>query len=306
MSTEAGWCYNAPMEILPPLRHDIEILPCRHGGEEVLVVRDSLGFARTGLALNAAAARFFPFFDGTRPLEELQLALTRHRGGLLVPPDEIRALVEEFDRLGLLQTERYHRARHRIVAAFHREPERNPALAGGAYPAEPVALAAEIDRILAAQTHSIIGFRPACYYGCQIVRPYPAVDEDPELPMAMEKLFSALGAEPVDYPPKVRCCGGMMVATFPEVAQQLSDELTGWAREREASCIVAVCPLCQATLDLMNVDGRRGSPDPLPVIYFTQLIGLALGCSPKEVGLQHGLAAMAVEASPLPIGKGGS
>jgi len=163
-----------------------------------------------------------------------------------------------------------------------------------------------IDRILAAQTHSIIGFRPACYYGCQIVRPYPAVDEDPELPMAMEKLFSALGAEPVDYPPKVRCCGGMMVATFPEVAQQLSDELTGWAREREANCIVTVCPLCQANLDLMNVDGRRGSPDPLPVIYFTQLIGLALGCSPKEVGLQHGLAAMAVEASPLPIGKAGS
>jgi len=163
-----------------------------------------------------------------------------------------------------------------------------------------------IDRILAAQTHSIIGFRPACYYGCQIVRPYPAVDEDPELPMAMEKLFSALGAEPVDYPPKVRCCGGMMVATFPEVAQQLSDELTGWAREREANCIVTVCPLCQANLDLMNVDGRRGSPDPLPVIYFTQLIGLALGCTPKEVGLQHGLAAMAMEASPLPIGKGGS
>jgi heterodisulfide reductase subunit B len=163
-----------------------------------------------------------------------------------------------------------------------------------------------IDRIIAAQTHSIIGFRPACYYGCQIVRPYPAVDEDPELPTAMEKLFSALGADPVDYPPKVRCCGGMMVATFPEVAQELSDELTGWAREREANCIVTVCPLCQANLDLMNVNGRRGSPEPLPVIYFTQLIGLALGCSPEEVGLQHGLAAMAVEASPLPIGKGGS
>lgn len=163
-----------------------------------------------------------------------------------------------------------------------------------------------IDRILAAQTHSITGFRPACYYGCQIVRPYPAVDEDPELPTAMEKLFSALGADPVDYPPKVRCCGGMMVATFPEVAQELSDELTGWARERDANCIVTVCPLCQSNLDLMNVNGRRGSPDPLPVIYFTQLIGLALGCSPKEVGLQHGLAEMAVEASLLPAGKGGS
>ncbi len=138
------------MEMIPPLRHDIEILPYRHGGEEVLVVRDSLGISRTGLALNAAAARFFPFFDGTRSLEELQLALTRDQGGLLVPPDEVRALVEEFDRLGLLQTGSYHRARDRIVADFSRERSRNPALAGGAYPAEPVALAAEIDGLLAA------------------------------------------------------------------------------------------------------------------------------------------------------------
>jgi heterodisulfide reductase subunit B len=173
------------------------------------------------------------------------------------------------------------------------------------HPLEVLLTDVGIDRILDAQTHSIAGFRPACYYGCQIVRPYPAIDEDPELPVAMEKLFSALGAEPVDYPPKVRCCGGMMVATFPEVAQELSDELTGWARESGANCIVTVCPLCQANLDLMNVNGRRRSPGPLPVIYFTQLIGLALGCSPKEVGLQHGLAAMAVEASPLSIGKGG-
>lgn len=138
------------MEMLPSLRHDIEILPYRHGGEEVLVIRDSLGITRTGLALNAGAARLFPFFDGTRSLEELQLALARDQGGVIVPRDEVRALVEEFDRLGLLQTDSYRRARDRIVAAFSREQLRNPALAGGAYPEEPVALAAEIDGLLAA------------------------------------------------------------------------------------------------------------------------------------------------------------
>jgi len=162
-----------------------------------------------------------------------------------------------------------------------------------------------IDRIVAAQTHSIAGFRPACYYGCQMVRPYPALDEDPELPMAMERLFIALGATPVDYPPKVRCCGGMLVATFPEVARQLSEELLGWARERGANCIVTVCPMCQANLDLLNVGHQKnGSPAQIPVLYFTQLIGLALGCSPKEVGVQHGLAPVTIEVPPLPVTTG--
>jgi len=162
-----------------------------------------------------------------------------------------------------------------------------------------------VDRIVAAQTHSIAEFRPACYYGCQIVRPYPALDEDPELPTAMERLFTALGATPVDYPPKVRCCGGMLVATFPEVARQLSEELLGWARERGANCIVTVCPLCQANLDLLNVGHQKnGSPAQIPVLYFTQLIGLALGCSPKEVGVQHGLAPVTIEVPPLPVTTG--
>ena len=162
-----------------------------------------------------------------------------------------------------------------------------------------------IDRIVAAQTHSIAGFRPACYYGCQMVRPYPALDEDPELPTAMERLFTALGATPVDYPPKVRCCGGMLVATFPEVARQLSEELLGWARERGANCIVTVCPMCQANLDLLNVGHQKnGSPAQIPVLYFTQLIGLALGCSPKEVGVQHGLAPVTIEVPPLPVTTG--
>lgn len=175
------------------------------------------------------------------------------------------------------------------------------------HPLEVLLTDVGIDRIVASQTHSIAGFRPACYYGCQIVRPFPALDEDPEFPTSMERLLGALGAAPVDFPPKVRCCGGMLVATFPEVARQLCTELTDWALAGGANCIVTVCPLCQSNLDLLNLERRRprnGGPGPLPVLYFTQLVGLALGCSPEEVGLEHGLAAVTMEAPALPIGAG--
>ncbi|MEA2023102.1 MAG: CoB--CoM heterodisulfide reductase iron-sulfur subunit B family protein [Actinomycetota bacterium] len=155
-----------------------------------------------------------------------------------------------------------------------------------------------IDTIVALQTNSISDFKPACYYGCQIVRPYGAIDEDPEWPMSMETLFGALGAQCVDYPPKVRCCGGMLVATSEEIATDLNNELIDWAIERGANCIVNVCPLCQANLDLINL--KRG-PDGIPILYFTQLIGLALGATREEVGMDHGLAPLGIGAPRIPI-----
>jgi heterodisulfide reductase subunit B len=167
---------------------------------------------------------------------------------------------------------------------------------GVRHPLEVLLTDIGIDRLVNAQTHSLSEFRPACYYGCQIVRPFGAVDEDPELPMSMERLFTALGAKPIDYPPKVRCCGGMLIATFPEVADDLGKDLVEWARDGEANCIVTVCPLCQSNLDLLNTNG---SSHRMPVLYFTQLIGLAIGCTPEEVGMQHGLTPMTANAPPL-------
>jgi len=166
------------------------------------------------------------------------------------------------------------------------------------HPLEVLLTDVGIEQIAALQTHSIAEFRPACYYGCQIVRPHGAIDEDPELPTSMERLFTALGAQPVDYPPKVRCCGGMLVATFGEIAEQLCTELVGWAVERDANCIVTVCPLCQINLDLLSLNGA-GNGASLPVLYFTQLVGLALGCTPEQVGLEHGLAPVKVPAPHL-------
>jgi heterodisulfide reductase subunit B len=155
-----------------------------------------------------------------------------------------------------------------------------------------------IERLVDLQTNSLSGFRPACYYGCQIVRPHSAIDEDPELPTSMERLFSALGASPVDYPPKVRCCGGMLVATFAEIAEHLCTELVGWAVERDANCIVTVCPLCQINLDILSVNGSKNAAR-MPVLYFTQLVGLALGCTPEELGLEHGLVPVEIAAPRL-------
>jgi len=159
-----------------------------------------------------------------------------------------------------------------------------------------------IERLVAAQQCSLESFRPACYYGCQIVRPERAVLEDPEVPMSIETLLESLGAQPVDYPPKVRCCGGMLVATYEEVALNLCHELLDWAEARGANCIVVTCPMCQANLDMLTerINAKMGKNYRMPILYFTQLISLALGCTPKEVGLQHGIVPCRLAARELP------
>jgi len=143
-------------------------------------------------------------------------------------------------------------------------------------------------RIAGQRVRHLNGLRVACYYGCQIVRPERAVLEDPEVPMALDDLVAALGATPVDYPPKVRCCGGMLVATCEDLARRLCAELCDWARHEKADCIVTTCPLCQANLELLQARGN-GQSRPVPVLYFTQLVGLALGCSAEAVGLEQNL-----------------
>jgi heterodisulfide reductase subunit B len=143
-------------------------------------------------------------------------------------------------------------------------------------------------QLAAARVRDLAGLRVACYYGCQIVRPERAVLEDAEQPMALDDLMASLGAAPTDFPPKVRCCGGMLVATNERVAQDLCRTLWDWARAGSADCIVTTCPLCHANLELLQQTGH-GAAKPMPIVYFTQLVGLALGCDPHEVGLQYNL-----------------
>ncbi len=138
------------------------------------------------------------------------------------------------------------------------------------------------------------GLRIAPYYGCQIVRPEPGFD-DRNWPTSMDDLFAALGAECVYYPDRVRCCGGMLMTTYPEVGEQLTGEVLTSAIRNGAEVIATTCPLCQMNLEAYQRRARDrgdggGPPAPeIPVLFFTQLLGLALGESTEDMELHRSL-----------------
>lgn len=130
------------------------------------------------------------------------------------------------------------------------------------------------------------GLKVASYYGCQIVRPFALFDRAHD-PSTMDDLVRTLGAEPVDWPLKTHCCGGSLTGTMPEVGLRLNYLLLREAQRRGADLIITVCPLCQFNLEAYQDLIRRRYPDlaPMPVLFFTQLIGMAMGLPPRELGL---------------------
>ena len=162
------------------------------------------------------------------------------------------------------------------------------------------------------------GLKVAAYYGCQIVRPYAAFD-DQYNPTTMDRLLEAIGCTLVPYPLKTRCCGGSLTGTLPEPGLLCSYILLKEAIKRGANVISTVCPLCQFNLDCYRdkMAARWGDetiPDPadrrssipvgprldLPVVYFTQLLGLAFGLPEKALGLQRGFTPLRWSA-PKPV-----
>ncbi|MBN1886980.1 MAG: CoB--CoM heterodisulfide reductase iron-sulfur subunit B family protein [Thermoflexales bacterium] len=141
------------------------------------------------------------------------------------------------------------------------------------------------DNIAARVTKPLHGLRLAPYYGCLVVRPDHGFD-NPEYPETLDRLLEALGATVVDYPLKAACCGGHMPQIKPETAFTLIHELVATAAQRQADAIVTVCPMCQLNLDgyQAQVNAQFNTSYSLPVLYFTQMMGLAFGFTPKELG----------------------
>lgn len=131
----------------------------------------------------------------------------------------------------------------------------------------------------------LAGLRLAPYYGCLIVRPDHGFD-NPEYPETLDRLMEALGATVVDYPLKASCCGGHMSQISPEAAYGLIHELVATAVNRGADAIVTLCPMCHLNLDVFQSYANRhlGTNDAMPVLYFTQMVGLAFGLSATEMG----------------------
>lgn len=110
-----------------------------------------------------------------------------------------------------------------------------------------------------------------CYYGCLLVRPHPIMKfDDPENPMILDNIMSVMGAEPLNWSHKTECCGGSLSLTRDDIVSDLVSKIVELAKETGADAIVVACPLCGQNLEMRQKEN-------LPVFYFTELLGLALG-----------------------------
>jgi heterodisulfide reductase subunit B len=142
------------------------------------------------------------------------------------------------------------------------------------------------------------GLNVAAYYGCYLVRPPEATGfDDPENPTILESLIDVIGGTNVEWSGKVDCCGGMLNLTRTEITVRQSAAVIEMAQAAGAECIVVACPMCQISLDVRQADMEKlyGKKYDMPVIYITQLLGLALGLLPKELGFDK------LMVSPAPI-----
>ena len=147
----------------------------------------------------------------------------------------------------------------------------------------------------------LTGLKVATYYGCQIMRPRKD-HEDVESPRFFEDLMVAIGAEPTDFLMKLRCCSAALLITNREAALSMIRNLLENAVQSGASLVVTACPLCQVNLECYQtqVNSEFGTDFKMPVMYFTQLVGLALGVPRGKLGIGSEL----VNVSPVLAGAG--
>jgi heterodisulfide reductase subunit B len=143
--------------------------------------------------------------------------------------------------------------------------------------------------IRAKVTKPLKGLKVAAYYGCQLVRPNGF--DDPESPHSLDELVASLGADAVPWQLKAHCCGSSLVMPEQEVALRLINKILRNAQENGAQCLVTPCPLCQINLDAYQsrVNSRFKTKYNLPVLFVTQLIGVALGIKPDELALSRNI-----------------
>jgi heterodisulfide reductase subunit B len=145
-----------------------------------------------------------------------------------------------------------------------------------------------VEKVADAVSRPLRGLKVVCYYGCVITRPPTLTGAtEYEYPMEMDDLMTAAGAECLDWSYKTECCGGSLMFSQIPIAMDLIHRMFDNAKAVGAQAVVVACPLCQANLDLrqQQISEKYGEQYDLPILYFTQLMGLALGLQPKELGL---------------------
>ncbi|HUW11370.1 MAG TPA: CoB--CoM heterodisulfide reductase iron-sulfur subunit B family protein [Anaerolineae bacterium] len=155
-----------------------------------------------------------------------------------------------------------------------------------------------VEQVKSETGRTLAGLRVAPYYGCLLLRPEKEMQlDDAEDPRVFEDLLTALGCDPVDFSHRTECCGSYLLVTAADIAADMSYEVLRSASSGGAELLVTACPLCQYNLDYRQSEMARQHPGfkPLPVLYFTQLMGLALGLDSEEWGWEL----QRVDARPL-------
>ncbi len=148
--------------------------------------------------------------------------------------------------------------------------------------------------------NSLKGIKVANYYGCMYTRPrhiFPEKDqgegsESTSQPHFMDDILEAAGAENVDYPLKTACCGGAHTLSDSDTSTKLVLNLLQTAEESGADVIATECPTCHSGLEMHQIRAETnfGVKTKVKVLYFTQLLGLALGLSPRKVGVHENVS----------------
>jgi heterodisulfide reductase subunit B len=143
-----------------------------------------------------------------------------------------------------------------------------------------------LEQIKTKVSNPLKGLRIAPYYGCQILRPRKD-HEDVENPQYFEALLSTIGAEPIEFASKTRCCGGSLIITNRKAALDMVRILLLDAANHNADVIATTCPMCNVNLEVYQdqVNREFGTNYSIPVMYFTQLMGLSLGIGPGQLGV---------------------
>jgi len=141
-------------ESLPPLRRDLEFYPVQLQGQQLVLIRDPLGLVQEGKAVEVPLYQFMVLLDGRITVRDVQMAMMRQRGGMLVSSDEVKNVVAHLDDSFLLESDQFRRAKDEIVAEFASRTVRPCSHSGRAYPADPGELKGKLDGILALQPDS--------------------------------------------------------------------------------------------------------------------------------------------------------
>jgi len=146
-----------------------------------------------------------------------------------------------------------------------------------------------LDKLKQNITHPLEGFKVAVHYGCHYLRPSEVINwDDPFDPVTLDEIISALGAESVEYDLKLECCGNPVDKADNELSLLMIDNKLKAIQESGANCVVLVCPACYQQFDFnqRELNKKNETSYEIPIFYLSELIALAFGFKPEELGFK--------------------